>query len=218
MKRHHHEKWKREEIVNLCQGTDLIGVELGVARGSFSKKMLDSNKFKKFYGVDMYSDMHDTEEYKIALKHVGIDSPYSLFRMRFDEAVDLFEDNSLDFIYIDGYAHTGQLGGETLQQWYPKLKVGGVFAGDDYDEKKWPMVVEVVDTLAQQIADEIHFSGIEANDEYSESRSWAIVKTKPIELEVEQEMLIRGKQQEWLVSLYRPYVVVIKQMIKKIIS
>ena len=43
--------------------------------------------------------------------------------MTFDDAIDLFEDQFFDFIYIDGFAHTGEEGGETLIKWYRKLKV-----------------------------------------------------------------------------------------------
>ena len=34
---------------------------------------------------------------------------YNLLKMRFDQAVDSFDDNSLDFIYFDGFTHNGQL-------------------------------------------------------------------------------------------------------------
>ncbi len=30
--------------------------------------MIDSKKFNRFYGVDSYSDTHDTDEYKFAFK------------------------------------------------------------------------------------------------------------------------------------------------------
>lgn len=63
--------------------------------------------------------------------------------MRFEEAVDLFPDEYFDFVYVDGYAHTGEEGGSTFEHWWPKLKPGGVFAGDDYDPA-WPEVVREV--------------------------------------------------------------------------
>jgi hypothetical protein len=71
---------------------------------------------------------------------------YSLLRMRFDQAVDLFPDGYFDFIYVDGYAHTGEEAGQTFRDWWPRLKAGGVFAGDDYD-RAWPDVVQNVDAF-----------------------------------------------------------------------
>ncbi len=64
--------------------------------------------------------------------------------MRFDEALTLFPDEYFDFVYVDGYAHTGEEQGQTFRDWFPKLKPGGIFAGDDYSPD-WPLVVEEVD-------------------------------------------------------------------------
>ena len=69
--------------------------------------------------------------------------------MRFDEALSLFPDEYFDFIYIDGYAHTGQDNGKTLTDWWPKLKKGGVFSGDDY-HSDWPNTMRVVNEFTAQ--------------------------------------------------------------------
>ena len=76
--------------------------------------MVQSGKFKRCYGIDLYEDHHDTKEYVSALSLVGIEENYSLLRMSFDDAIGLFEDNLFDFIYFDGYAHTGEEGGKTF--------------------------------------------------------------------------------------------------------
>mgnify|MGYP003677075507 CR=1 FL=1 len=52
----------------------------------------------------MNADTHDTEEYKGALKKVGLFAPYKLLRMTFTEALDLFDGHTFDFIYVDGCA------------------------------------------------------------------------------------------------------------------
>ncbi|MEZ5798835.1 MAG: methyltransferase domain-containing protein [Paracoccaceae bacterium] len=96
-----------------------IGIELGVAAGSFSSRMVQSGRFAQFYGVDVYGDGHNTAEYKKALLAVGLWSDYRLLRMTFDQALDLFPDGYFDFIYCDGYAHTGEEGGRTLADWFP---------------------------------------------------------------------------------------------------
>ena len=83
------------KLLSLSEGN--IGVELGVAKGIFSSRMVDSGYFSSFIGIDMYGDTyHDVGEYKEALRRVGLLSNFKLLRMTFDEAYDLFEDESLD--------------------------------------------------------------------------------------------------------------------------
>lgn len=170
-------QWQRGDIVKLVgDKTGLVGVELGVAAGGFSKRMVDSGVFRHFFGVDRYWESHTVDEYKTALTKVGLYQNYSLLRMTFDEALDLFEDESLDFIYVDGYAYTGQLGGQTIVDWYKKVKVGGVIAGDDYDPEKWPLVVAAVDDFTEQLGSDLYITGTESEGAYSDFPSWGIVK------------------------------------------
>jgi hypothetical protein len=95
--------------------------------------------------------------------------------MTFDEALPLFKDASLDFIYVDGYAHTGQDGGATLATWYPKLKPGGFFAGHDY-HPRWKPTMEAVDAFTRQ--HELHFAvaNIPDNPKPDPFPSWWLVK------------------------------------------
>ena len=113
----------RWNVIDSLPGNRHIGIELGVAGGSFSARMMRSGKFKRFYGVDIYGDGHTVVEYKKALRSVGLNRNFHLLRMTFDQALDLFPDQFFDFIYADGYAHTGEEGGQTLLNWYrlPRL-------------------------------------------------------------------------------------------------
>lgn len=47
------------------------------------------------------------------------------------EAVNLYADNSLDFVFIDA-AHDFENVTKDIQVWFPKVKVGGIIAGHDY--------------------------------------------------------------------------------------
>ena len=129
----------RNELVNRFSGK--CGVELGVASGEFSS--LIESQALWFVGVDKWNDHHSVAEYLSASKRLSS----KLLRCSFSEARQFFEDEALDFIYIDGYAHTGQEGGRTLEEWWPKLKVGGIFSGHDYDHKFSP-TVDAVDAFA----------------------------------------------------------------------
>jgi predicted O-methyltransferase YrrM len=52
-----------------------------------------------------------------------------------------FDDNSLDFVYIDGY-HTYEAVREDIQSWRPKIKSGGKIGGHDYHH---PAIVKAVE-------------------------------------------------------------------------
>jgi hypothetical protein len=59
-----------------------------------------------------------------------------MIRSLSNQSVSLFEDESLDFIYIDGN-HSYESVKEDMNIWFPKLKKGGLFAGHDYLKIDW---------------------------------------------------------------------------------
>ena len=96
-------------------------------------------------GQYRWTDHHDPKEYIEAsrmLVQFGRGRCVPL-RMTFREALPLFKDGSLDFCYVDGYAAGGQENGQTLEDWWPKLRPGGIFGGHDYDSK-WPATQKAV--------------------------------------------------------------------------
>ncbi len=171
------EDYFRHDVIRSIDRVDSIGIELGVAGGHFSNRMVKCGKFKRFFGVDLYDDHHDIREYKSALKLIGFKDNFTLLRMSFDDACDVFEDNYFDFIYFDGYAHTGEEGGKTFSDWYPKLKVGGVFAGDDYHDD-WPLVKWAVNDIVAKTGEELNITGKIENDFQNHYPSWFFIKTK----------------------------------------
>lgn len=125
-----------------------VCIELGVAQGHFADSVLSKYNLT-LYGIDKWDDVHNYSEYlstKTKLSKYGERS--KLIRTTFAKALHLFEDEYFDLIYIDGYAHTGQNNGETIRSWYPKLKPGGIFSGDDYSDR-WPLTKLEVDKFMQ---------------------------------------------------------------------
>lgn len=166
----------RWNVIDGLSGTDNLGIELGVAGGGFSKRMLDSGRFGRFWGVDAYSDHHNVAQYRQALQLVGLDRNYHLLRMTFAEALPLFPDSFFDFVYVDGYAHSGEEGGRTILDWYAKVKPGGILAGDDYDPVRWPLVVWGVHHLVAQIGVPLQVTENILEGTYNNYASWFIVK------------------------------------------
>ncbi len=168
----------REDLPKLIKKNNAIGIELGVARGDFSKVLINSKKFSLFFGVDSYAlKHHNKKEYLTALKKVGIFTNYKLLNMTFDDALELFPNNSLDFIYFDGYAHTGQNYGDTIIKWSKKIKKNGIMSGDDYDIK-WELNKEIIDNFANDNNLEIFIT--DKNKKKHLYSSWFIKVNKKI--------------------------------------
>ena len=121
------------------------GAELGIQHGGFAKHnlrawpsctsyiMVDAWKHQD-NDVDATNDDDDVQEksYKQAMDNVKeFQGKVKVMRMWTSVASEKVADDSLDFVYVDArHDYCGVL--EDLVNWYPKLKVGGIFAGHDY--------------------------------------------------------------------------------------
>lgn len=142
---------KRWDIVKLA-GESPIGIELGVAEGIFSENVLRHTDVAHWYSVDMWAGDrgHDDSQRARATRRLSnYQDRNTIIWSKFEDIRPKFSDNYFDIIYVDGYAHTGQEGGKTLTDWWPKLKPGGIMAGDDYDPA-WPQTQRCVDQFVKQ--------------------------------------------------------------------
>jgi FkbM family methyltransferase len=168
---------RRDHVATLFR-EGAVGVELGVAAGGFSERLLNYPHVGYLYSIDMWAGDrgHGVEQYREAIARL---SPYrdrnTTMRMRFDEALGLFTDESFDFIYVDGYAHDGELNGQTFSDWFPKLKRGGIIAGDDY-APDWPLVVAAVDAFCAQSGLELHVIDCHEDSWNSMYPTWFAIK------------------------------------------
>lgn len=141
----------RPELATLIPSGGVV-IELGVAAGRFAEQMLTANPSITYVGIDRWSDHHDEAEMNTAKARLWTwRDRVGLVRATFSDHLPLVPNSFADMIYIDGYAHTGQEGGQTLRDWWPKLKRGGIFAGHDYDEKNYPQTVNAVDDFIRSI-------------------------------------------------------------------
>lgn len=75
----------------------------------------------------------------------GFSDLISLREMHQLEAVGLYADHSLDFVFFDSdHSYDGTKA--ALLAYLPKMKSGGVIAGDDYS-KRFPGVIQAVDEV-----------------------------------------------------------------------
>ena len=122
-----------------------IIVELGTHRGmsffTFCQALEEQNIDGFAYAVDTWQGDDHTGEYGEDIYHDvekhardfyrGISY---LMRMQFDEAVSHFQDESIDLLHIDGL-HTYDAVKNDFENWYPKVKPGGVILFHDIEAK-----------------------------------------------------------------------------------
>ncbi|HEX7375626.1 MAG TPA: class I SAM-dependent methyltransferase, partial [Pirellulales bacterium] len=130
-------------LLNRC---DLLGegVEVGVSAGHFSKAILDVWEGRRLHLVDAWrhladyrdiANLSDDEHQRnfeglpdVLAAHQG---RYRAHRLLSEEAAALFDDGSLDFVYLDA-DHSQTAMTRDLHLWYKKLRRGGLFAGHDF--------------------------------------------------------------------------------------
>lgn len=106
------------------------GAEIGVARAGFTEKFCEAGLF--MYGIDPWGESFNMKwSYRRSVKRLERFENKKLIVKTSMEALNDFEDESLDFVYIDGN-HELKYVIEDLVEWTKKVKTGGVISGHDY--------------------------------------------------------------------------------------
>ena len=159
------DKCDAQSIIHLISqhGPNLVGLELGVFEaGSFCALLQKCPNIKTLYGVDSWQPYTDylkepydgSPAYSIdsksieiikfmafhAIKHSGFKEKAVILEKDSKDALNYISDNSLDFIFLDTYMSYEQAF-KDIQDWYPKVKKGGLFTGHDANG---PVIMEVI--------------------------------------------------------------------------
>jgi len=118
---------------------DLVGVEIGVLAGSHALKMLERLDIKTLYLVDPYFQYKtgglewDNERHeKVAKEKLQkYNDKIIWIKTTSVKAVIHFENESLDFAYIDAN-HDYKFTLEDTEIWTPKVKKDGIVGGHDH--------------------------------------------------------------------------------------
>ncbi|OGH41728.1 MAG: hypothetical protein A3H79_00895 [Candidatus Levybacteria bacterium RIFCSPLOWO2_02_FULL_36_8b] len=126
------------------------GVEVGVYKGGYSIDLCLANPELKLYCVDIWgiNDQLSSEKnkrihqkiykyakWKLARHNTVLIRDFSI------NAAKQFDDNSLDFVYIDSN-HAYNEVSQDIAGWTGKIRPGGIVSGHDYD---WVDVKKAVD-------------------------------------------------------------------------
>jgi hypothetical protein len=132
-----------------CVENPVVMVELGCWAGASTIALgvfgIDIG-VKKFYTVDNFKgediftlkeeDGLPREILNRNLEVTGLKDFVNVIESDSSKAADLFEDNSVDFIFIDAdHKYYGIK--KDLIAWYPKVKENGIFCGHDFEDLEW---------------------------------------------------------------------------------
>ena len=156
------------------------GVEIGVCKATFSEIVLNDWGGAKYHCVDPWREFPKEEYVDMANRPQDEQDKIMAFAKarlaRFGDKVEFvrktsleaageFENESLDFVYIDGQHHYEAVR-DDINAWLPKLKPGGLLCGHDY---------------LDGFVDNCQFGVKKAVDEFVKGRGWSL--TVSLEME-----------------------------------
>jgi predicted O-methyltransferase YrrM len=151
------------QIVHEAKDDDLfveLGSFLGQSTAAMAQYIVDSQKRIRLDAVDLFeiSDFSDEphaeiinqhggdflEAFKSNLRNAQVLDKVNIVKGLSLEVAATYEDRSISFLMIDA-SHKYEDVVDDIKVWLPKMKVGGIISGDDFD---WPSVAQAVkDTL-----------------------------------------------------------------------
>lgn len=133
-----------------------VGIEIGVQYGQGSDMWLGANVVEEMYGVDPYKTeigevsplgkKVDDITYGIAMGKLNrFRNRYTHIKKTSMEALTDIP-GTVDFIYLDAGKDKRSIS-DDLAYWYPKVKVGGIMFGHDYNHVSYPHITTIVDNF-----------------------------------------------------------------------
>lgn len=140
----------------------IVGIEIGCDEAVTTEFLVRNLPDLHLHSIDPYCEYRDwngtivaerTDVYNLAMDRMR---PYSdrftMHKKLSSECVSDFEDNSLDFIFVDGI-HTYDGVKEDCLNYYSKVKPGGIFSGHDFS--MIPDVNRAVNEFASSLGKQI---------------------------------------------------------------
>lgn len=119
------------------------GVEVGVLEGEYSEVLCKTNPEMKIFSVDawlfypVYKNFRKQWQYdrvyKTAVERLSVYSNNQIIKKKSVEAAEDFEDESIDFVYIDA-DHSFPAITSDIATWSKKVRKGGLIIGHDYGD------------------------------------------------------------------------------------
>lgn len=155
------------------------GCEIGVSTGGHSYKILETTNVEKLYSIDPYIPnstlnlwvngdyYYDILYYRVKYRLGKFGTRSELIRAFSTEVINLFKDNDLDFVFVDG-SHEYKDVKNDLILYYEKIRPGGFMAGDDYNTG--------FSGVPQAVNEFFNSKNIKINIDQEQSRIWWVQK------------------------------------------
>lgn len=134
-----------------------VGSFMGQSTAALASYISTSNKSIKVDAVDIFdiSDFSDTNHAEVVeafggnlyntfcenMYKAGVSKYVNAIQSTSLEAAKLYDDRSISYLMIDA-SHTYEDVVDDIEAWFPKVQIGGIILGDDYD---WPSVKKAAD-------------------------------------------------------------------------
>ena len=129
------------DVVNQFNNAEFV--EIGTWKGKSAVYMAEriklSGKNIKFHTIDLFEyspgcgSTSSSFLNEVIVNIEPVKDYINIIKGKSYEVADNFEDDSLDFVFIDG-DHRYKGVKKDLEAWYPKIKDSGIIAGHDYTE------------------------------------------------------------------------------------
>jgi len=139
-----------------------VGAWLGNSITYAANESKKKNKHFNFTVVDQWKKYDELANF-FSIEEWNNDLPYQTFLENIKsydninyrrgiswEVAESFNDNSFDFIFIDG-AHDYDSVYKDIRAYWPKVKLGGWFAGDDFRKGDFPGLEKAVREWSEEI-------------------------------------------------------------------
>lgn len=163
-----------------------VGAEIGVFRGLYSAALCQANPDLHLYCIDAWLEypsrmrkrqqQHLEDHYEAAVEKLAALNCTIIRKWSMDAVVD-FEDDSLDFVYIDAN-HNFEFITNDIAQWRKKVRPDGIISGHDFGRGTNPEFGHVKDVVsAWTYSHRIHPWFVLQSPLWKTDRSWMWVKT-----------------------------------------
>lgn len=166
----HHGEFLARKVRETETGSNpiIVGAELGVHQGFMSRVLLDKIPNLELHMVDLWGvhpddsafvksgdlrSRHSWKDYNdnllLARRRVRQHTWHAHIHVTSTHAASkLFNDEALNFVFIDG-DHSFEGCYQDMQDWWSKVRPGGIFSGHDYNYHPKGMKIEVTQAVDQ---------------------------------------------------------------------
>jgi hypothetical protein len=149
-----------------------VGAHLGHSALYLASRIQRSGKKIRLYAVDRWDGWINTEcrsemtppeaedvfgQFIRNVQRAGAEDVIFPLKMQSEQAAGLFEDGTLDFVFLDADPHYEAVRRD-LEAWFPKVKRRGVLGGHDYLNPAFPGVRRAADDFfaEQELPLQVH--------------------------------------------------------------